>query len=73
MSTAYKTNEKILSTIIKNNVKIINSHNILKFRIYYRNRKTSNLIIKNNNASTSYILLNVHMVTVGTITPNVSE
>ena len=51
MSTAYKTNGKIIRKIIKNNVKIINSHNILKFRIYYRNRKTSNLIIKNNYES----------------------
>ena len=46
----YKKDENALKEIIENNVKPVNDDNILKIIIYYKNKKTSNLILKNNPA-----------------------
>ena len=44
----YKKDEKALRDIISNNVKIVDENVKLKFVIYYCNKKSSNLIMKNN-------------------------
>ena len=44
----YKKDEKALREIINVNVKPVNSSDIVNLVIYYKNRKTSNLIMKNN-------------------------
>jgi len=48
MSTAYKIDEMIMKKIIKNNVKSVDINNIIKVRIFYKNNKTSNLLLINN-------------------------
>jgi hypothetical protein len=47
-STAYKTDERVIRSIIKNNINCINPDDKLKLIIYYKSHKTSNLIMKNN-------------------------
>ena len=44
----YKTEEKIMKDIILKNVKCVQADHRLQLIIYYSNRKTSNLVIKNN-------------------------
>ena len=49
MSSSYKIDEKILlKTIIKQNTKCINENDKLKLNIYYKNKKISNLLMKNS-------------------------
>jgi len=48
MSTDYKTDEQIIKKIIKKNVKPNDDENKLCIRIFYKNKRTSNLILKNN-------------------------
>lgn len=47
-SKAYKTDERILKSIIEENVKCTNPDDRLKLIIYYKTQKTSHLIMKNN-------------------------
>ena len=47
----YKKDEKAIRDIVMNNVSIVNNDVKLKFIIYYSNRKTANLIMKNNPLS----------------------
>ena len=46
----YKTEERVIKDIIYNNVKCVDPNNRLDLIIYYRNNKTSNLVMKNNLA-----------------------
>ena len=48
MHNNYKKDEKILKEIINRNIKCKNNSDKLKIVIYYKNNKTSNLVIKNN-------------------------
>jgi hypothetical protein len=48
MSQAYKTDERTLHSIIFNNVCCVQPNDQLQLVIYYKNRKTANLIMKNN-------------------------
>ena len=43
MSSAYKTDEKVIKTILKNNVKCKNDDDKLKLIIFYKNMKTASL------------------------------
>ena len=47
----YKIDERVLSNIIRNNTKCLDNNNKLKLIFYYRNKKTQNLVMKNNMAS----------------------
>ena len=47
MSSDYKTTEKRIRKIIEEDVKTVNSEDKIKLTIYYKNAKTSNLILKN--------------------------
>ena len=44
----YKKDERAIRDIINSNVKPVNSNHSVKLIIYYKNRKSSNLILKNN-------------------------
>ena len=44
----YKTEERILSNIVHSNTKCIDSDKELKIIFYYKNKKTTNLVMKNN-------------------------
>ena len=46
----YKTEERVIKDIVYNNVKCVDPNNKLDLIIYYRNNKTSNLVMKNNLA-----------------------
>jgi hypothetical protein len=48
MSTGYKTDEKVLKQIIKNNINCNNSRDKLQLSIYYKNSRTSSLVMKNS-------------------------
>ena len=48
---SYKQDERALKDIIKNHVKPINDEDEIDLIIYYKNRKTSSLIMKNNPAA----------------------
>ena len=48
MSSTYKTDKKIMKRLINNNVKTVDTKDLLKYRICYTNNKTSSLILKNN-------------------------
>ena len=48
MGPNYKADEKALQQIIKKNVSPVNSEDKIKLIIYYRSRRASNLVMKNN-------------------------
>jgi len=48
MNTGYKIDERILKNMIKKNVQCTNNDDQIELRIYYKNKKTSNLLMKNN-------------------------
>ena len=48
----YRTDEKILRDILKKNIACNNDHGQIQLSIYYQNRKTSQLLMKNNFIST---------------------
>ena len=48
MSTAYKTDERIIKDIVNRGVNPTHQDDHIKFLIYYKNRKTGNLVMKNN-------------------------
>lgn len=52
MSELYKKDERILKTIIQNNVKPISDEDEIQIMIYYKNTKSKNLIMKNNLSDT---------------------
>ena len=49
MNDGYKMDEKVLKTIIRNNVKSTDSEKKVNLIIYYKNLKTINLIMQNNS------------------------
>ena len=46
----YKIDERTIENIVDNNIKCIDTNNKIKVVFYYKNRKTSNCIMKNNMA-----------------------
>ena len=48
MSSSYKVDERVIKTIINRNVQCRSDDDKIKFIVYYKNIKTSNLIIRNN-------------------------
>ena len=48
MSESYKTDERILQSIIKRNTNCTSPGYTLKLMIYYKNLKTSSLLLKND-------------------------
>ena len=48
MSSAYKVDERVIRQIISDCVKGTNTDDDVKLEIYYQNRKTNNLVVKNN-------------------------
>lgn len=62
MSPAYKLDERVMENIIKRNVKCINSRDKLNLIIYYKNPKTSNLIMKNNLAKDNSMLKKTNII-----------
>ena len=48
--TNYKRDEKAIKEIIKENIKPTSEEQKVKLIIYYKNRKTASLIMKNNPA-----------------------
>jgi len=48
MNEAYATDERVLRQIIRDNVQCCNTEDRLDLVIYYKNKKVSNLIMKNN-------------------------
>ena len=53
MHNNYKTDEKILKDILKTNVTCTDPNSKLNLIIYYKNKKASNLVMKNNSSSPS--------------------
>ncbi|MEM8752058.1 MAG: hypothetical protein AAGF90_03710, partial [Pseudomonadota bacterium] len=47
-STEYKKDEKVLRLIIKKNIVPKQAEDSIKLTIYYKNRKTSSLVMRNN-------------------------
>ena len=52
----YQQDERALRKIIDDNVKVLNEEDQLSLTIYYKNRKTSSLILRNNPSPTTPIL-----------------
>ena len=50
LSSIYKTDERIIREIIKNNTKCIKSNDNLKLIIYYKSNLTFNLLTQNNQS-----------------------
>ena len=50
MHKNHKTDEKILKDILKTNVICTDPNNVINLIIYYKNRKTSNLVMRNNTS-----------------------
>ena len=48
MSTAYKADERILKSIVERGVTPTDENDSIKLVIFYKNKKTSNLVMKNN-------------------------
>ena len=48
MTTAYKYDERVLKDIIERGTSPISENTKIDLRIYYKNRKTSSFVIKNN-------------------------
>jgi hypothetical protein len=53
MSSAYKMDERVLKSIIQRNVQCCSDDDTVHVQVYYKNRKTSSLVMKNNPIKTS--------------------
>ena len=53
MNDGYRTDEKILKDIIDKNIVVSNENEKLSVVIYYKNTKTKNLVLKNNENTVS--------------------
>ena len=60
-TTAYKEDEKALKTLLNRHVRCVNDKRI-KLIIYYRSRKTSNLVLRNRTAASRTPLQENHVV-----------
>ena len=52
MNTQHKTDEKILRDMLKKNITCTDDNSQVQLHIFYRNKKTSQLVMKNSPAST---------------------
>jgi hypothetical protein len=50
MSSSYKIDERVIKSIISDNVQCVQPDDKLQLIIYYKNKKTSNFVMKNNLA-----------------------
>ena len=48
ISLSYKTDERIIRNIVRNNINITNDNDYLNLIIYYKSPKTAQLVMKNN-------------------------
>ena len=55
MNSQYETDEKILKSILKRNIKCKENHSI-NLHIYYQNTKTKNLVMCNNPVETKWLM-----------------
>lgn len=62
MSENYKTDERVLKSMIKSNVKCINPDDKIKFSIYYKNKKSAELILKNSPRANSNPLQKTNVI-----------
>jgi Ser-tRNA(Ala) deacylase AlaX len=62
MSNSYQTDERIIKQIIDRNVRSIDPNERINLMIYYKNRKTRNLIMKNNLNAQRGILQTTNVV-----------
>ena len=62
MSSSYKTDERVIKDIVYNNVKPTNPDQEIQLVIYYKNTKTSHLLIKNNPGRTKAPLKEDHVI-----------
>ena len=62
MSPGYRTDEKVLRGIIHRNCKPVQTTDTLKLNIYYRNPKTSSLVLKNNMSKDQVTLKETNVV-----------
>ena len=58
MNTAYKVDEQVLKKIIKDNVKCTNANSKLNIVIYYNNKKTKSMVMRNNTTRKTNRTLN---------------
>ena len=61
-SRAYKTDERILQDMIRNNVKCVNEKDKLKLIIYYKSATTKGLLMRNNQAPPSPALQETNLI-----------
>ena len=61
-STAYKEDERIMQQIIKRNVKPKDPNTQIKLVIFYQNKKTSHLLLRNNPRHTDNDLQKSHVI-----------
>ena len=59
MTSSYKIDEKVLKNIIKQTIKCTNENESIKLNIYYKNRKLSNLVMKNSPNTTKLQRTNI--------------
>ena len=62
MNSSYLDDEHRLNLIVKNNVKVKNAEDRVKVIIYYKSRKTRDMIVKNNLAPKIRDLAKTHAV-----------
>ena len=62
MSSSYKTDERILKNIITRNVKPTDNTQRLDLIIYYRSKRTSHLLLKNNCTPPPSLLQRSHVI-----------
>ncbi|MPC08946.1 hypothetical protein E2C01_001543 [Portunus trituberculatus] len=62
MSTEYKTDESIIKDIIQHHVKPTNEEYTLSLIIYYKTKKTSQLLIKNKTTMKKPLLQEDHVI-----------
>ena len=61
-STSYKEEERIMKNIVLKNVKPTNVEKKIKLEIYYRNKKTSQLLLRNSPDQKKEITQKSHVV-----------
>ena len=59
ITSSYKIDKKVLKIIIKQNIKCTNENESIKLNIYYKNRKVSNLVMKNSPNTTKLQRTNI--------------
>ena len=62
MSPGYKTDEKVLQSIVQRNCRVRNPTHQLKLNIYYKSLKTSSLILRNNMVNENSLLKQTNVI-----------